>query len=205
MQAQRLADESLDHDPSLQELLDDQLSAADLVIVSKNDLLSDESRQRVEAIVSARIPAAVKTVYINHGEAQLDVLMGVEAAAEDRIEAVHTHHDHHHHHGEHHEHAHDHFDSFVVNIAEVDGDQLVKVLTQLVADNNIYRIKGFAALADKPMRQVVQVVGQRIDNHFDRLWTNDEARRTQLVFIGKDIEASVVTEALQAAVVEAVS
>lgn len=205
VQAQRLADESLDHDPSLQELLDDQLSAADLVIVSKNDLLSDESRQRVEAIVSARIPAAVKTVYINHGEAQLDVLMGVEAAAEDRIEAVHTHHDHHHHHGEHHEHAHDHFDSFVVNIAEVDGDQLVKVLTQLVADNNIYRIKGFAALADKPMRQVVQVVGQRIDNHFDRLWTNDEARRTQLVFIGKDIEASVVTEALQAAVVEAVS
>ena len=205
VQAQRLADESLDHDPSLQELLDDQLSAADLVIVSKNDLLSDESRQRVEAIVSARIPAAVKTVYINHGEAQLDVLMGVEAAAEDRIEAVHTHHDHHHHHGEHHEHAHDHFDSFVVNIAEVDGDQLVKVLTQLVADNNIYRIKGFAALADKPMRQVVQVVGRRIDNHFDRLWTNDEARRTQLVFIGKDIEASVVTEALQAAVVEAVS
>ncbi len=42
VQAQRDADESLDHDPSLQELLDDQLSAADLVVVTKNDLL-DES------------------------------------------------------------------------------------------------------------------------------------------------------------------
>ena len=40
VQAQRLADESLNHDPDLAELLDDQLSAADLVIVSKSDLLS---------------------------------------------------------------------------------------------------------------------------------------------------------------------
>ncbi len=56
VQAQRLADESLDHDPSLQELLDDQLSAADLVIVSKNDLLSDEQRHVVEKVVGTKVP-----------------------------------------------------------------------------------------------------------------------------------------------------
>ena len=44
VQAQRLADDSLDHDPTLQELLDDQLSAADLVVVSKNDLLDSDAR-----------------------------------------------------------------------------------------------------------------------------------------------------------------
>ena len=52
VQAQRAADESLDHDPSLQELLDDQLSAADLVVVSKNDLLNDEERARRQAIIA---------------------------------------------------------------------------------------------------------------------------------------------------------
>jgi len=204
VQAQREADDSLDHDPSLQELLDDQLSAADLVVVSKNDLLSNASRNQVKSIVDSRVPDAVKIAYINHGEAQLELLMGIESAAEERIEAVHTHHDHHHHHGEHHEHAHDHFDSFVVNIGEVDYERLLTVIGDLVDNNNIFRIKGFAALPGKPMRQVVQVVGNRIDSHFDRLWTADEARLTQLVVIGKGIDEVSVTKALQTALVDAV-
>jgi len=105
VQQQRLADDSLDHDPSLQELLDDQLSAADLVVVSKNDLLSAEQRAQVTDAVTAKVPDAVKTTYISNGEVALDVLMGIEAAAEERIDHIHTHHDHHHDHGEHHEHA----------------------------------------------------------------------------------------------------
>ena len=204
VQAQREADDSLDHDPSLQELLDDQLSAADLVVVSKNDLLSESSRQAVKSIVDARVPEAVKIAYINHGEAQLELLMGIESAAEDRIDAVHTHHDHHHDHGEHHEHAHDHFDSFVVKIGEVDHEKLLGVIQNLVDTHNIFRIKGFAALPDKPMRQVVQVVGRRIDSHYDRLWNADESRLTQLVVIGKGIDEAIVTQALQTATVSAV-
>ena len=204
VRAQREADDSLDHDPSLQELLDDQLSAADLVVVSKNDLLSETSRNEVKSIIDSRVPEAVKIAYINHGEAQLELLMGIESAAEDRIEAVHTHHDHHHDHGQHHEHAHDHFDSFVISIGEVDHDRLLEVIQDLIDNNNIFRIKGFAALPDKPMRQVVQVVGKRIDSHFDRLWNIDEARLTQLVVIGKDIEKASITQALKTAMVEAV-
>ena len=200
--AQRLADDSLDHDPSLKELLDDQLSAADLVIVSKNDLLSDEAREQVKAVISSRLPQAVKTAYISHGEAQLDVLMGIESAAEDRIESIHNHHDHHHAHGEHHDHAHDHFDSFVISIGEVDLDKLTVLLNELLGQHNIYRIKGFAALPGKPMRQVVQVVGKRIDLHFDRMWEANEVRLTQLVFIGKGIEKTAVADFLQSAVVE---
>jgi len=195
----RRADASLDHDPSLRELLDDQLSAADLVIVSKNDLLSDEAREQVKAVIDKRVPAAVKTAYIDHGEAQLELLLGIEAAAEERIDDIHNHHDHHHVHGEHHDHAHDHFDSFVVGLGEVDGDRLAAVLHELLAQHNIYRIKGFAALPGKPMRQVVQAVGKRIDMHFDRLWSENEGRLTQLVFIGKEIDQVPFGEALQTA------
>ena len=204
VQAQRLADESLNHDPDLQELLDDQLSAADLVLVSKSDLLNEEERAQVEAVVSGRVPAAVKTAYIGQtaegiSDASIELVMGLEAAAEDRIEAVHTHHDHHHDHGEHHDHAHDHFDSYVIKLGEVDADKLQAILQDLLTQYNIYRCKGFAALPGKPMRQVLQAVGQRLESHFDRLWQADETRATSLVFIGKGISETTLTEALKTA------
>ncbi|OMH33552.1 cobalamin biosynthesis protein CobW [Motiliproteus sp. MSK22-1] len=203
VQAQRLADESLDHDPSLQELLDDQLSAADLVVVSKNDLLESSERERVEQVVAAKVPAAVKTTYISHGEAPLDMLMGLDAASEERIADIHNHHDHHHAHGEHHDHAHDHFDSFVITLGEVDADKLQVAVKGLIGDFNIFRAKGFAAVPGKPMRQVIQAVGKRLDVHFDRLWGAEETRATQLVFIGKGIEEPVVKAALETALVDA--
>jgi len=203
VEAQRQADESLDHDPSLKELLDDQLSAADLVVVSKNDLLSDAEREKVSQQLSARLPETVKTAYVSHGETQLDLLLGIEAAAEERIDAVHNHHDHHHAHGHHHEHAHDHFDSFVITLDEVEAEPLQIALKGLLASHNIFRAKGFAALPGKPMRQVLQAVGERLDVHFDRLWQADEARKTRLVFIGKDLEEAVVRKALETALVAA--
>ena len=199
VELQRLADDSLDHDPSLQELLDDQLSAADLVVVSKNDLLDDGARQRVEQVVTNKVPDSVKTVYISQGDAELETLMGIEAAAEDRINQVHNHHDHHHDHGHDHEHAHDHFDSFVITLGEVDDQRLQQLISQLLAQHNIYRAKGFAALPGKPMRRVLQAVGQRLDAYFDRLWQADENRATQLVFIGKGINATDIRAVLSEA------
>lgn len=200
--AQRAADDSLDHEPGLAELLDDQLHSADLVVVSKNDLLTDSQRLQVTDTVMAKVPDAVKTVYIENGEAALDVLMGINAAAEDQINHVHTHHDHHHEHGEHHEHAHDHFDSYVIKLGAVDGDKLLSILDGLIATHNIYRAKGFVAVAGKPMRQVLQAVGQRVETHFDRLWLSDETPSTRVVFIGKHLdETELLAELKRAEVV----
>jgi len=200
VEAQRLADDSLEHDPSLRELLDDQLSAADLVVVSKSDLLDNAQKDRVKAIVQHAVPDAVKTLYVDHGEVQLDVLIGIESAAEERIDAVHNHHDHHHEHGHHHEHAHDHFDSYVITLGEVDIERFQQALNGLLQSHDIYRAKGFAAIPNKPMRQVVQAVGKRLDLHFDRLWTADEPRQTRLVVICKDVSEQVITDALSVAV-----
>ncbi len=200
VQEQRLADESLDHDPSLKELLDDQLSAADIVVISKNDLLLGDDKGKVEEIVDQRLPASVKTLFIENGDVSLDLLFGIGAATEDHIDAVHNHHDHHHEHGHEHSHAEDHFDSFVISIGEVDGDKLQSILQTLLNEHNIFRAKGFAALPNKPMRQVIQAVGKRINSHFDRLWQADEHKQTQLVFIGKDIQEATIKAALEQAV-----
>ncbi len=201
VEALRQADENLDHDPSLRELLDDQLSAADLVVVSKRDLLDEAECEAVEKIVSERVPSAVKTLYINNGQfldhdVSLEQLLGIEAQSEQRIESVHTHHDHHHEHGEAHEHAHDHFDSLVITLGEVQSDLLAKSLLDILAHCTVYRVKGFAALPNKPMRQVVQGVGKRLGLHFDRLWQPDEKRQTQLVFIGQQLNQATLMSML---------
>lgn len=208
VEAQRQADDNLDHDPSLQELLDDQLGAADLVIVSKTDLLSEAEKQTVEKIVRQRVPAAVKTLFtdktkLSNDATQLEALLGIAAASEEGIDQIANHHDRHHADGAHHDHAHDHFDSCVVTLGEVDGDRLASTLQQILRDYPIYRAKGFAALPGKPMRQVVQAVGKRLDTHFDRLWRQDEARQTELVIIGKGFDPAVLKEALTAAETQA--
>lgn len=201
VESQRQADDSLEHDPSLRELLDDQLSAADLVVVSKSDLLDETQKKRVKGVIDTVVPDAVKSIYVDHGQVQLDVLVGIESAAEERIDAVHNHHDHHHEHGHHHEHAHDHFDSYVIKLGEVDAELFQQQLTGLLEKHDIFRAKGFAAIPNKPMRQVLQAVGQRLDSHFDRLWQADEARQTSLVVICKGVDEQTLTDALQTAVI----
>jgi len=204
VQEQRLADDTLDHDPSLKELLEDQLSAADLVVVSKNDLLDQAARTRVKSVVESKITESVKTTYVDHGDVNVEVLMGIESAAEERIDAVHNHHDHHHAHGHDHDHAHDHFDSFVIQLGVVNGDKLQAILAELLTQHNIFRAKGFTALPGKPMRQVIQAVGKRLDVHFDRLWRADETPATSLVFIGRGIIESDIKASLQIAEISAV-
>ena len=199
VQAQRVADASLDHDPSLRELLDDQLNAADLIVVSKNDQLSERQRTQVEAVVAERIPKSVKTLYVQNGEVPMDVLLGVQAASEARIESLHTHHDHHHTQGESHHHAHDHFDSHVITMGEVDSEALQNQLSTILAEFNIYRAKGFAALSNKPMRQVIQAVGERLEVYFDRPWASGEQRKSQLVVIGKGLDLTVISARLRTA------
>lgn len=66
--------------------------------------------------------------------------------------------------------------------------RLCQSLEQLLQVPDIYRIKGFAAIEGKPMRLVVQGVGQRLDWFYDRPWQSAEPRQTRLVVIGRQLE-----------------
>ncbi|MFN9168180.1 MAG: GTP-binding protein, partial [Pseudanabaena sp.] len=48
----------------------------------------------------------------------------------------------------------------------------------------------------KPMRMVLQGVGDRLETSYDRLWASDEPRQTRLVFIGQALERSQIESAL---------
>jgi cobalamin biosynthesis protein CobW len=135
------------------------------------------------------------------------VILGLEAAAEDDMDARPSHHeDHHHHHdedGHHHhhddDHHHDNFESIVVDIPELgDPADLVAAIEKLANENNILRVKGYAAVAGKPMRLLVQAVGARVRHQFDRPWSASEDRQGRLVVIAEhdDIKRDVIEAAL---------
>ena len=196
VEVQRAADENLDHDPSLQELLEDQLTSADMIIISKSDLVGEHQMAPVQEAIRQHVKPEIKMLEVSNGQIASELIMGLELASEDRIEQVHTHHDHHHDHDEEHHHAHDDFNSASISLGEVDPEKILSVVKSLVGEHTIYRVKGFLAIPGKPMRQVFQGVGDRVDQYFDRLWQADEERFSKLVFIGKDLDKEVLRDAL---------
>ncbi len=194
VEAERQADPSLDHDRPLRELFEDQLTAADLVIVSKTDQLGESELGRVREIVRSIAPPSVKIVAARHGALPLDVVLGLGRAAEDHIDGRHTHHDEDHEEG--HEHSHELFDTIVIRPPQLSRGALLRGLEAVVSAHEVYRAKGFATIDDKPMRLVVQGVGRRFDSYFDRPWGEGEQRKTELVFIGSHLDQGEVTRTL---------
>jgi cobalamin biosynthesis protein CobW len=193
--AQRQLDPNLDHESPLHELFADQLASADLVILNKADLLDAAALAAVRAEVAEELPPAVKVIEAHGGELPLDVLLGLNSATELHIDGRKTHHDL----EGHAEHDHDEFDSFHVELPEAAEASLLQALKEAVGQHGILRIKGFAAIPGKPMRLLLQGVGQRFDKHFDRAWQADEARVTRLIVIGQDLDQAVIAAELQAA------
>ncbi|MGE0499818.1 MAG: cobalamin biosynthesis protein CobW [Rhizobiaceae bacterium] len=177
--AQRAADDSLDHDDPVEEVFEDQVACADLVIMSKSDLLDEASAARAHAVVSGHLSRSVKIVPSAHGSIDPSVLMGMGLAVEDDIENRKTHHD------DELDHEHDDFDSFVTEIAATSSPESLTGRIERAAEaEGVLRVKGFVEVEGKPMRLLVQGVGPRVSHHYDRAWAPGEERRSRLVVIG---------------------
>ena len=196
--AQRRADDNLDHDSPLAELFEDQLATADLVVVHKTDGLDAAALAGVEATIRRETAPGVKLVHAQHGRIDLHVLLGLERAVEDAIDQRETHHD------EEEDHDHDAFDSVSVSLQVSDRESMLTALRSLVERHEIYRVKGFVALPGAAMRLVVQGVGTRFDSYFDRAWRADETRQSRLVLIGTGLDAAVLQAELNHATTAAV-
>ncbi|NKC15428.1 MAG: cobalamin biosynthesis protein CobW [Gammaproteobacteria bacterium] len=192
VQAQRLADDALDHESPLGELFEEQLACADLVVLNKTDLLNGGELAPVTTTVKEQLRPMVKMVTARHGEVDPVVLLGLAAAAEDDLASRPSHMD------AAGEHDHDDFASFTVELGVLPSPQaLVKQLQAIIPAHNILRVKGFAAIGGKDMRLLLQGVGARIQHHYDREWTAGETRRTRLVVIGETgMDEAAIREAL---------
>ncbi|MFN7012150.1 MAG: cobalamin biosynthesis protein CobW [Allorhizobium sp.] len=205
--AARVADENLDHDSPLEELFEDQLTCADLIVLNKTDLLDAAGIAAVRAEVAERIHRKPTLVEAKNGDVPALVLLGLGASTEDDIENRKSHHELEHEalhaSGEAHDHHHDHdeFESFVLKLGPVaDPAGFVERLKGVIEAHDVLRLKGFIDVPGKPMRLVIQAVGTRIDTYFDRPWAAGETRETRLVVIGlHDWDFAAVVEAVEKA------
>jgi cobalamin biosynthesis protein CobW len=180
VQELREADDMLDHDNPLEEVFEDQLLSADLVLLNKADMLDAAGIEGVRKRVAEDTQPAVKFVTTTKGAIDPAVLLGIGAAVEDVIENRRSHHD------EEDDHDHDDFESFVVSFGSVaDPAELGARIKKAVLAHDILRVKGFIDVAGKDMRHVVQAVGPRMERYYDRPWQAGETRRTELVVIGE--------------------
>jgi cobalamin biosynthesis protein CobW len=177
---QRAADQALEHDNPIEEVFEDQVACADLVVLNKRDLLDAAGAERASAALAQVLPGAVKVITASAGKVDPAALIGLAFGSEEEIHHRRTWHD------ETATHDHDDFDSCVVPLPEIaDPLALTARVGKLSQAFDVLRVKGFAAVAGKPMRLLVQAVGARVSHQYDRSWNAGEARAGRLVVIGR--------------------
>jgi cobalamin biosynthesis protein CobW len=178
---QRAADPALKHDESpLEELFEEQLLCADLVLVNKADQIGADDLHRVEFAIRPHLRPSVRLLWTKHGSVDPAVALGMGIGAEDDLQNRPSHHD------DSDEHGHDDFESFVIAVPPIiDPAAIERRLREVARQFDVLRIKGFLAVADKPIRHVVQAVGERIERYYDRPWRPGEEQHGHLVVIGQ--------------------
>ncbi len=194
VQAQRAADASLDHETPLSEVFEDQIACADLILLTKADLAGEAGLAAARAAIAAEMPRQVPMVAVTEGAVDPRLILGLGAAAEDDIAARPSHHD-----GAD-DHEHDDFNSVMIALPEIsDPADLSARVVRLAREQKVLRVKGYLAVAGKPMRMLLQAVGERVRTQYDRPWGTDP-RRSRLVVIGErgDIDEAAIRGVLGA-------
>ncbi|MCF6272476.1 MAG: cobalamin biosynthesis protein CobW [Rhodobacteraceae bacterium] len=193
--AQRQGDDMLDHETPLSELFEDQLACADMIILNKTDLLGAGEAEKLEEKLRQKARTGVQFVRAVKGAVSPATLLGLGIGSEGDMAGRHAHH--HHHEGDDH-HDHDDFETFQAVLGDIpDVDGFIERVRQVVIKHDILRLKGFAAVAGKPMRLVIQAVGPRVEHYFDRPLNAAEQGKTSLVVIGQaGLDKAAITAAL---------
>ena len=193
VEVQRAADRSIEHETPLSEVFEDQISCADIVLLTKADLAGEAGLAAARRVIAAEAPRPVPMLGVTDGAIDPQVILGLNAAAEDDLAARPSHHD-----GEE-DHEHDDFASVVIELGEItDIDALLASVGRLAREQNVLRSKGFLAVKGKPLRLLVQSVGERVRHQFDRPW-GTSPRRSKLVVIGEhgDIDEQAIKAGLR--------
>jgi cobalamin biosynthesis protein CobW len=184
-------DPARQHDDPVEEVFEDQLACADLVVLSKADLVSAETLATIEADLRHELRPNVRVLQSRAADLAPAVLIGLSAAAEDDVSARAGHH------GDGEEHDHDDFDSFVVSPSPApDLDAVRDLVGRALSVPGVLRVKGYIRVAGRAAPLVVQGVGNRVELAFARPGAQT---RDGLVVIGlKGLDRAAVEAALTA-------
>lgn len=180
--AQRAADPTIDHENPIQELFNDQLNSADLVLLNKSDLLSPDELMRLTEELKTQLRKGTSLLPTIQGALDVSLLLGQKSGSEDDMHnRLSTHEQE----GET-QHDHDDFITFIVDLpGALNQNTVLARISKTLETHNILRLKGFANVTGSDARLLIQAVGPRLTSYFDRPWRNDEKRETNLVVIGE--------------------
>ncbi|MEL7505580.1 MAG: GTP-binding protein [Cyanobacteria bacterium J06554_6] len=163
----------------------EQIAFADVILLNKTDLVSDEELTELEQRIRG-MNAIAKIHRTRDAQIEMDALLGINAF--DLNQALQIDPDFL---GED---AHEHDETVgsiaLVESGELDGKKLNNWLGELLRDHgpDIFRMKGILNVAGEDERFVFQGVHMLFDGRPDRPWRPDETRKNELVFIGRNLE-----------------
>ncbi|MEL6261449.1 MAG: GTP-binding protein [Cyanobacteria bacterium J06626_6] len=176
----------------------EQIAFADVILLNKTDLVSEADLAELEAKIRG-MNAMAKVYRTQDAAVEMESVLGVQAfdltrALEIDPDFL----------GED---AHEH-DETVGSIAlvepgEIDGQKLNSWLSELLQTQgpDIFRMKGILNIQGEDQRFVFQGVHMLFDGRPDRQWKQDETRKNELVFIGRNLDANQLKEDFRACLV----
>jgi len=173
----------------------EQIAFADVVLLNKTDLVSEDDLERVERRIRSVNPTAAihrtqrcaidPATVLDRRAFDLDRILTAEP---DFLEG-----DHHHH------------DDAIASVClrsdrPLDPDRFTVWLRGLLAERgaDLLRTKGILAIAGQDRRFVVQAVHMLMEGGFDTPWAAAQRRESRLVFIGRDLDAEGLRRGFEA-------
>ncbi|MCB4427814.1 cobalamin biosynthesis protein CobW [Synechococcus sp. MU1643] len=210
LERQRAEDPSIDHLTAIDDLFEDQLQAADLVLISRADCLDASAMAEVQGRIKGKVRPGTALLPVSQGQVETSVVLGLEHKPTHDHDH-HDHHDHDHHDHDHHDHDHhDHHDHSHVDMVgsnvrvegALDRQALEHLLPNLVSDHQVVRLKGRIWLPSKTVPLQIQMVGPRLNSWFEaapsHAWRPDQGCGADLVVLALNkAAASAVESTLQ--------
>ena len=197
LERQRAEDPSLDHLTAIDELFEDQLQAADLVLISRADRLEPSVMADLQEQIKAKVRGGTALLPVSQGQVETSVVLGLDHQAIHHSHS-HGHHDHDHSH-DHHDHTHVEMVGSNVRIeGSLDRQTLEQLLPDLVRDQQVIRLKGRVWLQDKTLPLQVQMVGPRLNSWFEaapsHAWRPEIGCGADLVVLALNNSAATAVE-----------
>lgn len=179
----------------------EQIAFADVILLNKTDLVEPAQLNELESRIRTMNPLA-KIYRTHNAEIEMNALLGVSAFDLNRAleldpkflqEAEH---------GHHHEHEHDETVKAIgiVESNPIDGQKLNQWMGELLQTQgpDIFRMKGILNIQGEDRRFVFQGVHMLFDGRPDRPWKSTETRKSELVFIGRNLDEAKLKEDFRA-------
>ncbi|WP_320664390.1 GTP-binding protein [Prochlorococcus sp. MIT 1223] len=158
---QRSEDKSIDHLTPLDELFNNQLDAADVILISRADLLGKALIKSIKLNIESKVKSTIPIFPISCGEIDSSIVLGINRSSEE-YESKDKEHKHDHHHLEV-------INNSIRHECKIEQNNLRELLTSIAVDFQIIRLKGRFWLAGKDLPLQVQMVGQRFDCWFEKV------------------------------------